>query len=43
MVKEVRKEIQKRYDKVLKDLHTCTPSEKAGLKQLLKYYYNLLN
>ena len=37
-----RKEIQAKYDKVLSRLHTCSPCEKAGLKQLLNYYYNLL-
>ena len=38
-----RKEIEKRYAKILRRLHTCTPEEKAGLKTLLNYYYNLLN
>ncbi len=34
---------RKMYADVLSRLHTCGPGEKAGLKQLLNYYYNLLN
>ncbi len=37
-----RKEIETKYAKVLRQLHTCRPCEKAGLKTLLNYYYNLL-
>ncbi len=33
------KTIQQKYREVLKKLHTCSPGEKAGLKQLLDYYY----
>lgn len=33
------KTIQQKYRDILKKLHTCTPAEKAGLKQLLDYYY----
>jgi len=32
-----------KYRAILKKLHTCRPDEKAGLKKLLNYYYNLLN
>ncbi len=39
---QVRK-IQELYNGVLRRLHTCRPCEKAGLKMLLNYYYNLLN
>jgi hypothetical protein len=35
--------IEQKYAKVLKDLHTCSPTEKAGLKKLLDYYYIKLN
>jgi len=38
-----RREIEKKYAKVLRRLHTCRPCDKAGLKTLLNYYYNLLN
>ena len=38
-LKMVEKTIQARYRDVLKKLHTCRPCEKAGLKQLLDYYY----
>jgi len=36
-------EIKKKYDEILHKLHICRPCEKAGLKTLLNYYYNLLN
>jgi len=38
-----RKEIETKYAKVLRRLHTCQPYEKEMLKVLLNYYYNLLN
>ncbi len=38
-----RKEVKTKYADVLSRLHTCRPCEKAGLKRLLNYYYNLLN
>ena len=43
MNKHVRKDLELRYAATLRQLHTCRPSEKAGLKTLLNYYYNLLN
>ncbi len=36
-------EVEVKYDDVLRRLHTCSPCEKACLKTLLNYYYNLLN
>ena len=36
-------EVEKKYAGVLRKLHTCQPCDKAGLKTLLSYYYNLLN
>ena len=38
----VEKTIKVKYREVLKKLHTCRPEDKAGLKQLLNYYYNIL-
>lgn len=40
---QARKKIEKKYAKKLRQLHTCQPYEKAGLKMLLNYYYSLLN
>ena len=37
------REVKTKYANVLRRLHTCRPCEKAGLKMLLDYYYNLLN
>lgn len=34
------KTIQQKYREVKRKLHTCSPGEKAGLKQLFNYYYN---
>ena len=33
------KTTQQKYREVLAKLHACQPSEKAGLKKLLDYYY----
>ena len=34
------KTVKEKYREVLAKLHTCNPCDKAGLKQLLDYYYN---
>jgi len=38
-----KKEIEKRYQEVLRRLHTCSAAEKTALKSLLNYYYRRLN
>jgi len=37
------KTTEQKYREVLAKLHICRPAEKAGLKQLLNYYYRLLH
>ncbi len=36
-------EVKAKYADVLRRLHVCRPCEKTGLKQVLNYYYELLN